>query len=164
MELLTHKAHAYFFSILTNCFRKSSSHLSPVYISCETKTALALGCCQNWVGDSILRLLCFKGHSVQDMVIFPAFEPQYVTVLWVLELFMTSQRNKQIIKDSYYLFRFQRSGGIDQDFNNSSNSTVANFYYLASDHLHPGNESIFDLLELHMLRVNARKLLEVNWE
>lgn len=62
------------------------------------------------------------------------------------------------------VIRFQSSEGIDQDFTDGSNTTSANPYYPASDHLHPGNESIFDFLELRMLRVNEGKVLEVIWE
>lgn len=61
------------------------------------------------------------------------------------------------------VIRFQRLGGIDQDFNDGSNTTSASPYYPASDH-HPGNESVFDFLELRVLHVNGRKVLEVIWE
>lgn len=49
----------------------------------------------------------------------------------MLELFMTSRRNDQLIRDSYNLFRFQHPGGIDEDFDDSSTTTPASPYYQA---------------------------------
>ena len=120
-----------FFSILTNCLQKGDSHLQP---SCDV-TPLALGCSQNCVGDSVLKLpFPTKVIWCKTWFIFPAF-PE-VTVWWVSELCMTGRRTKQIIRDSSY-FRFRRPADTDQDFN--FNSSTA----LASDHLRPGNESLF---------------------